>query len=90
MQPTEFPESNAVLGEGQPEYTPMPVYRYVGDEGRTVSVWRLSFWERLRLIFTGRIYVQVLTFRTPIQPQLLTVEKPDMPEHTVIKAPPAT
>jgi protein gp37 len=49
-----------------------------GADGRLACCWRLSFKERLVVLFTGKIWHQVLTFKQPLQPQLLGVEKPRM------------
>lgn len=78
MKPIEFKECNIVLGEDQPEYLPLPAHRWLGgDPGGTItSCWSLSIRERIRVLFTGRIYLQLLTFKKPIQPQLMSVENP--------------
>ena len=73
MKPVEFPEQNAVLAKDQPEYLPLPVCRH-GD--RTISCWKLTFGERLKLLFTGRLWLLVLNFGGPLQPQLPMVESP--------------
>lgn len=76
MKIAEFPEQNVVFAQDQPEYLPLPAHRVPGAEGRIVFCWRLTWLERLRVLFTGTIWHQVLTFRQPLQPQLATVEKP--------------
>jgi hypothetical protein len=73
MHPIEFPEQNAVLAKDQPEYLPLPVCRH-GD--RTISCWKLTFGERLKLLFTGRLWLLVLNVGGPLQPQLPMVESP--------------
>lgn len=83
MELEEFPEQTAVIAKDQPEYRPMPAYLYQRDhQGAIVCCWRLTWRERWALLFGGRIWHTVLTFRQPLQPQLLTVEKPDMPAWT--------
>jgi hypothetical protein len=81
MKLIEFPEQTVVIAKDQPEYYGMPAhcFRANPEEGRIACCWRLSWWERLTLLATGRIWHQILTFNHPLQPQLLTVEKPDMP-----------
>lgn len=79
MNLIDFPERNVVYAESQPEYLPLPAHRYNNDQsGRLTCCWSLSWRERFRVLLTGRIWHQVLTFNHPLQPQLLTVEKPDM------------
>lgn len=80
MNLIEFPEQTVVIAKDQPQYRPLPAYRYQNDpEGRIACCWSLSLRERLRVLLFGRIWHQVLTFNGPLQPQLLTVEKPIMP-----------
>lgn len=82
MKLIEFPEQTVVIAKDQPEYLPLPAYRYHNDpSGRIVCCWKLSWLERLKLLFTGKLWHQVLTFNHPLQPQLLETEKPEMPEH---------
>lgn len=80
MQLIEFAEQTIVIAKDQPQYRPLPAYRFAGDpEGRIVCCWKIHWSERLKLIVTGKIWHQILTFNQPLQPQLLTVEKPEMP-----------
>jgi hypothetical protein len=72
VNPATFPEANIVLGAGQPEYRPLPAFHH---EGVMTVCWRLSLRERLRLLWTGLLWQQVLTFGKPFQPQFLTVTK---------------
>ncbi len=73
MTPERFPEMTGTLAEDQPEYLPLPVCVY-GE--RTISCWHLSLWERVKLLFTGRLWLLVLNFRQPLQPQLPLVDYP--------------
>lgn len=78
MKLIEFPEQTVVIAKDQPEYKPLPAHRFNDDEGRIACCWQLTFWERIRVLFSGKIWHQILTFNGPLQPQLLTVEKPEM------------
>jgi len=79
MKPIEFPEQTVVIAKDQPQYRPLPAHRVSGDpEGRATFCWKLSLRERFKLLITGRIWQQVLTFNQPLQPQLLLTEKPAM------------
>jgi hypothetical protein len=81
MDLVQFPEQTVVIAKDQPEYLPLPAYRFANDpQGRIVCCWRLTWRERVRLFFTGYVWHQVLTFNQPLQPQLLTAEKPEMPQ----------
>ena len=80
MELIEFPEQNVIYAKDQPEYRPLPAHRYVADpSGTIVCCWRLTWRERLRVLFGGVIWHSILTFHQQLQPQLLTVEKPVMP-----------
>jgi len=74
MKPIKFEEHNCVYAENQPEYLPLPVYKT--PEGMVISCWGLTFKERLRVLFTGKIWWSVFTFNKPLQPQLPFAKSP--------------
>ena len=78
MKPVQFKEQNNVYGKDQAPYLPLPAHRHNGDDGKITCCWSLTIWERLKLLVTGRLWQQVLTFNGPLQPQYLTVTKPLM------------
>lgn len=79
MNLIEFPEQTVVIAKDQPQYNPLPAHRFPDDpEGRIACCWQLTWRERLTVLWSGKIWHQVLTFNRPLQPQLLTVEKPQM------------
>jgi hypothetical protein len=81
MKLIEFPEQTVVFAKNQPEYLPLPAFRYQGDpEGRIICCWELTPEERETVLKTGKIWHHILTFHHPLQPQLLSVEKPEMPK----------
>jgi len=81
----EFPEQTVIIAKDQTEYLPLPVHRHPGEDGLITCCWKLSIGERLKVLFSGVIWHQIMTFRKPLQPQLLTTEKPDMePQEPVI------
>lgn len=84
MEPIHFVEANATFAENQPEYLPLPAYKTYDREGRVTSCWHLSIRERVRLLFTGRLWFTVLTFNSALQPQLPSTEKPSMPPLTIV------
>lgn len=74
-----FKEHNTVYAKNQPEYLPLPAFKFRDDrQGRIICCWKLSWKERLAVLFSGRVWQQVLTFNNPLQPQKLTTEKPIM------------
>lgn len=74
MEPINFKQKNCVYAENQPEYLPLPVHK--SEDGIVTSCWKLNLKERLILFFTGRIYLQILTFNLSLQPQKLVVRNP--------------
>lgn len=76
MKPVIFPEANALYGEGQPQYKPLPVLLF--PDGQIISCWQLSEEEKARVAETGQIWLSQLTFNNPLQPVFMTVEKADL------------
>jgi len=76
MEPIQFKEVNTVFAKDQPEYLPLPAYT---DGNRVISCWYLTWKERLRVLFTGKLWLHQLTFAQKLQPQLLQVESPTFP-----------
>lgn len=74
MEIAKFKESNVEFAKFQPGYLTMPAHR--SDDNTITSCWRLTFSERVRILFTRRVWVQLSTRGTP-QPQFLRVDKPD-------------
>jgi hypothetical protein len=78
MKPITFPEVNKTYAKDQPEYTPLPGH-YVDDpKGQFIFCMRLSLMERLRLLFTGRIWCSLLTFGGPLTPSFFSTKKSDL------------
>lgn len=76
----EFPEQTTTIAKSQPGYLPMPAHMFFNDsQGRIACCWQLTWRDRIKLLITGKIWHQILTFDKPLQPQLLTVDKPKMP-----------
>lgn len=74
MKPTTFPGHNIVFAKDQPEYQPLPALRL--PDGSVTSCWALSWRERLKLLFTGRLWFTQLTFGALLQPQLPQTDRP--------------
>ncbi len=71
------------FAEHQDQYENLPTYKYDDAEGTVLSRWKLSWRERLRILFTGDMYLRVMTFNRPLQPVMLQVEKPDLEKRDV-------
>jgi hypothetical protein len=73
-----FREQTVVIAKDQPEYIPLPAHQFGDLQGRIACCWKLTWLERIKLLATGRIWHQILTFHKPLQPQKLTIDKPEM------------
>jgi hypothetical protein len=54
-KPVDFDESNGVLF-GMNGVEGLPIYR---DEKYTISCWHIPFWKRIKLLFTGNVWLRV-------------------------------
>lgn len=77
MKVTHFPEQNAMLQT--PPYAPLPVH-VASDDFRTMTTcWKMSWGERLLSLFNGgRVWIQVRTGGRNIQPQKISIVKPEL------------
>ena len=78
MEPIKFDGANVVYGANQPEYIPLPAEKRPGRSGEIVTCWELNPNEKKIIQETGKIWLSVLTFGQPLQPLLLTIDKPDV------------
>lgn len=74
MKAIEFKGWNVKYAEHQPYYRTLPAYCEV--DGTLTTCWGFSWLERLRVLFTGRIYLRILTFNNRLQPVDMFVEQP--------------
>jgi hypothetical protein len=65
MKPIEFKEHNKVYAKDQEEYIDLPVYE---NELEVFHCWELSLRERVKLLLTGKLWINVLNHRKPLQP----------------------
>lgn len=78
MKPVTFPESNVVYAKDQPEYQPLPAFKNDSPNGEVISCWKLSFRERIQILFTGKLWVSLMTFNKPLTPSFFTTNKKDL------------
>lgn len=65
-----------IIAKDQPEYQPLPAV--ITTDGTVISRWSLTWRERLRVLWTGSLWFQQLTFGYPLQPQLPQVKEPTL------------
>ena len=76
MNPIEFAEQTTTFAKDQPEYSPLPAH-ITADGMEVTSCWRMSWRERFRVLWTGRVYLTLLTFGQPLQPQKIQTTPPE-------------
>ena len=74
MEIVNFHKCNVIYAENQPEYLPLPAHK--AEDGTVTSCWKLSFKERLKVLWHGKVFLQVLTFNKPLQPLRLDTSNP--------------
>jgi hypothetical protein len=62
------------IAKNQAQYLTLPAYK--DAEGVVVSRWHCKWWERLRILVTGDLYLVQMTFNQKLQPVLLDTEPP--------------
>jgi hypothetical protein len=78
MKAVKFKEQNMIFATQQPQYMELPAHRSDDATGAVTTCYQLSFKERVKVLFVGRVWLQLLTFdwRQPLQPQRLSVDNP--------------
>jgi len=66
MKPINDKSQNVIFAENQPEYLPLPAHKT--EDGEVTTCWKLSWKERIRALFIGKMYLKTLTFNKPLQP----------------------
>ena len=73
MKPIEFPQQNIVWAKNQPPYLPLPAYT---DEKWTISCWKLTLKDYIKLLLGGKLWLFHKNFGEPLQPQSLSIDTP--------------
>lgn len=77
MKPVKFKEQNVIYAEDHPIYQPLQALKIKSAEGQVISCWKLSLNEQIRIFFTGRIWVSLMSFNEPLTPFFLSTKKSD-------------
>lgn len=78
MKAKEFKHQNVVFAKDQQEYLPLPALKIGDENGNVVFCMGMSFRERLKVLFTGKVWVNLLTFNKPLTPSFLSVNRKDV------------
>ena len=65
-----------VIAEDQPPYEPLSAV--IVDPATILTRWKLTWWERIVVLFRGNVYLYVMTFSKPLQPLAMQAAKPEM------------
>ena len=78
MKPIEFKHQNIVFAENQEDYISLPALKLDTPNGEVITCWKLSFKERVKLLFTGRIWLSILAFNKPLSPSFMAVNRKEV------------
>ena len=78
MKPIEFKDQNIVFAKDQPQYTPLPALKLGTPEGEVISCWKLSPIERIRVLFSGKIWLSMMTFNKPLTPSYMATKRKEV------------
>ena len=81
MKPVEFKHQNIVFAKDQPEYQPLPALRIDSPTGEVISCWKLSFKERIKVLFFGRLWLSLMSFNKPLTPSYMAVNRKEVYSH---------
>lgn len=76
MNPIEFKDQNRVYAKNQPEYMPLPALKL--DSGEIIACWKMSFKERIKVLFTGKTWVSLMCFDNPLTPSFISVNRKEI------------
>ena len=75
MEAIGFKQQNIIIAEDQEEYKSLPALRVDDRYNTMITCMGLSWRERIRVFFTGIIWVSEMTFGKPITPRYMSTEK---------------
>ena len=78
MNPVKFKEQNCTFAENQEPYLPLPAFKHDDDWKCVSSCWGMNFLERMKVVFTGKIWVSMPTFGKPLTPVKVSTDKPQL------------
>ena len=78
MKPIEFKHQNVIYSKDQPEYQPLPALKLDTPEGEVISCWHMSFKERVKVLFTGKVWLSLMMFKKPLTPSFMSVNRKEV------------
>jgi hypothetical protein len=77
MKAINFKECNHKFAEKQDQYHTLPGHLRKDPVTEFIFCMKLGFWERVRILFTGRMWCALLTFGKALQPSRYSTKKSD-------------
>lgn len=74
MKPIEFKQQNCVYASQDKNVIDLLAHKNV-ETGIVSSLWKLTWWERIKTLYYGKIWCQQMVCDNPLQPQKLQVYK---------------
>jgi len=78
MKPIKFKDQNTTFAKDQPEYGQLPALVINSPQGEVISCWKLSFREKVKILFTGKLWVSLMMFGKPLTPSMFSVNHKDL------------
>ena len=78
MKPTKFKHANVEFAKNQPQYQSLPALKLNTKEGEVIVCWKMNFFERIKVLFTGKVWVSLMTFNKKLQPSYVSVNRKDV------------
>lgn len=78
MKPIKFEDANVTFAQGQRDYIPLPALALETPEKHVITCWKLSWKERIIVMFTGRLWMSQLTFGNRLQPILPVTDRREL------------
>ena len=75
MEVVKFKHQNVVFAERQTEYSPLPALKIDSHQGEVISCWKMNFKERVIVLFTGKVWLSLMSFNKPLTPSFMSVER---------------
>jgi hypothetical protein len=71
---------NTMYAEHQAQYKRLPALVAMAQPGRATTRWQLTWRERWKVLLTGELWIQGLTFCRPLMPLKPMVDEPSVEE----------
>ena len=69
---------NSSIINGTKDDISLPAIRINDPNGILITKWKIDFWQRVIMLFTGSLYIHYRTFYKPVQGLKLTTWRPDL------------